>query len=182
VVVAGIDYSMTSPAICIHDGDEWYYDNCKFFYIVNKEKLLIEKDQYKSCLYPEWDTNIQRFDNLGSWSINILTSHNVDVVYIEGYAFGASGLVFNMAENGGILKHKIWMSGIPMDVVPPTTIKKFATGKGNANKEKMHASFIEETGVDVRKAIDIPNKSWNPVSDIVDAYYIAKYAFAQKVK
>ena len=59
----------------------------------------------------------------------------------------------------------------------PTTIKKFATGKGNANKEKLYDAFVEETGIDIRKTLDISNKSWNPVSDIVDAYYIAKYGF-----
>ena len=182
MVVCGIDYSMTSPAICVHDGDTWSYNNCTFYYIVAKEKLLIEKDQYKSSLYPEWEHNIQRFDNLGSWSIDILTSRNVEVAYIEGYAFGAKGLVFNMAENGGILKHKIWMAGIFQEVVPPSVIKKFATGKGNSNKEKMYEAFIEETGIDVRKEIDMINNSWNPVSDIVDAYYIAKYAYENKVK
>jgi Holliday junction resolvasome RuvABC endonuclease subunit len=182
MVVCGIDYSMTSPAICVHSGDEWSYDNCIFYYIVSKEKNLVSKDQYKSVIYPEWEHNIQRFDNLGSWSIDILTKHDVKVAYIEGYAFGAKGLVFNMAENGGILKHKIWMAGIFQEVVPPSVIKKFATGKGNSNKEKMYEAFIEETGIDVRKEIDIISNSWNPVSDIVDAYYIAKYAYENKVK
>ena len=181
MVVCGIDYSMTSPAICVHDGNEWKYDNCTFYYIVGKEKMLINKDQYKSVIYPEWEHNTQRFDNLASWSIDILTSRNVEAAYIEGYAFGAKGLVFNMAENGGMLKHKIWMAGIFQEVVPPSVIKKFATGKGNANKEKMYEAFIEETSVDVRKEIDI-EKGWNPVSDIVDAYYIAKYAFEEKAK
>ena len=26
--VAGVDYSLSSPAICVHEGEEWSYDNC----------------------------------------------------------------------------------------------------------------------------------------------------------
>ena len=34
MVVAGVDYSLTSPAICIHSGEDWNYSNCKFYYFV----------------------------------------------------------------------------------------------------------------------------------------------------
>ena len=65
--------------------------------------------------------------------------------------------------------------GIPLEVVPPTTIKKFATGKGNADKTMMHKSFIEETGIDLKTTITPDKKEVdNPVSDIVDSYYICK--------
>ena len=37
-------------------------------------------------------------------------------------------------------------------------------------------SFKEETGVDIRAKLDII-KGYNPISDIVDAYYIAKFEF-----
>ena len=32
--VAGVDYSLSSPAICVHEGEEWSYDNCTFYYYV----------------------------------------------------------------------------------------------------------------------------------------------------
>jgi Holliday junction resolvasome RuvABC endonuclease subunit len=60
--------------------------------------------------------------------------------------------------------------------MPPTQIKKFATGKGNANKELMQDSFVKETGVDMKKLLTMTEKQWNPSSDIIDAYYIAKIA------
>jgi hypothetical protein len=63
-------------------------------------------------------------------------------------------------------------------VVPPTVIKKFGTGKGNASKELMYESFFSDLGVDIREKIGIISvKQWNPISDIVDAYYIANYGF-----
>lgn len=181
MVIAGIDYSMTSPAICVHEGKEWSHENCTFYYLVKKDKLVLEASPFMGSLYPEYDFDIDRFDNLGQWSVDIINSHGVDECFIEGYAFGATGRVFHIAENGGILKHKLWENETKFEVIAPTTIKKFATGKGNANKEKLYESFLEETNIDIRKKLDISTKSWNPVSDIVDAYYIAKFGFYQIV-
>lgn len=182
MITAGIDYSMTSPAICVHDGKEWCYKNCKFYYLVKKEKLVFKNEMFIGDLYPEYTIDTERFDNLAQWSKSIINDHNVEDCYIEGYAFGATGRVFNIAENGGILKHALWMNGTQFDVIAPTIIKKFATGKGNANKEKLYEAFLSETGIDIRKILDINNKSWNPISDIVDAYYIAKYGFMNRIE
>lgn len=45
----------------------------------------------------------------------------------------------------------------------------------------MYESFIAETGVDIRARLDIiSTKNWNPISDIIDAYYIAKYGFFEE--
>jgi len=88
--------------------------------------------------------------------------------------------VFNIAENAGLLKHYLWKKGFEYHTVPPTVIKKFATGKGNANKEKLQEAFIAETGVDIKNMLDMTEKQWNPLSDIVDAYYICKYGFEQE--
>ena len=65
-----------------------------------------------------------------------------------------------------------------VDTVAPTQVKKFATGSGRADKEKMHESFKEENSVNLQHMIS-PNRKniGNPVSDIVDAYYICKYGF-----
>ena len=68
------------------------------------------------------------------------------------------------AENGGVLKHEFLNYGIPFETVPPTTVKKYATGKGNAKKLDMYDAFVERTGVEVDQF-----KAW---SDIVDSYFI----------
>ena len=61
-------------------------------------------------------------------------------------------------------------------VAAPTTVKKFATGKGNADKTMMHKSFMDDVGIDLKEEIT-PDKGTvdNPVSDIVDSYLICKY-------
>ena len=52
-------------------------------------------------------------------------------------------------------------------------VKKYASGKGNADKQLMYDSFTEHTKVDLIKMFDM-GKLNNPVTDIVDSYYIAK--------
>lgn len=177
---AGVDYSLSSPAICVHIGEEWSYDNCTFYYYVKQKKLLQgEKGQYVATMYPDnWTTDQERYDMLGSWSLEKVL--DADFVGIEGYAFGAVGRVFQIAENAGLFKHKLYEQERKFGVFAPTVIKKFASGKGNANKEKMIEAFEEEVSIDIREKCGIINKSWNPITDIVDAYYICKYGFYQE--
>jgi Holliday junction resolvasome RuvABC endonuclease subunit len=131
-------------------------------------------------LYEKYDSDMHRYDNLSQWSNRILAKNEVTRCFIEGYAFNAVGRVFQIAENTGLLKYNLWKTGIPFQVFPPSEIKKFATLKGNSNKERMHQAFVEETGINIRKTLDITNENvWNPISDIVDAYYIAKLGFAK---
>jgi Holliday junction resolvasome RuvABC endonuclease subunit len=178
MVFAGIDYSLTSPAICIHTGDVWDYENCVFYYLVNNQKYLNREDKkYVPSIYPSHGEDVERFHLLAEWSMGNIRNHSVDYVGIEGYAFGAVGRVFQIAENGGLLKHKLWINNFKVATFPPTVIKKFATGKGNSNKEAMVESFETETNVSIREKCGITNKQWNPISDIVDAYYIAKFHF-----
>jgi len=174
--IAGVDYSLTSPAVCVHSGDTWSYDNCSFHFF--RKKNIVSKYPFVGYEYPEWNCDQQRYENLSTWVLDIIFVNGVTKAVIEGYAFGAVGRVFNIAENGGYLKQRLWLCGIEQDTVPPTVIKKFATDKGNASKELMYEAFVEETGVNVFASLDTPDsKNWNPVSDIVDAYYIAKFGF-----
>ena len=55
-------------------------------------------------------------------------------------------------------------------------IKKFATGKGNADKQKMYEQFTNDTSTNLMKVFDIPTLN-NPITDIIDAYYIAKAGY-----
>jgi Holliday junction resolvasome RuvABC endonuclease subunit len=114
--------------------------------------------------------------------MNIITSNKVEHVYLEDYAFGATGRVFHIAENTGILKYNLWQNDIPIVTIPPTVIKKFATGKGNANKETLQEHFITETGIDIKTQLQLTLKQWNPSSDIIDSYYICKYGVSENGK
>jgi hypothetical protein len=183
MIYVGIDYSMTSPAICIHKGKEWSWDNCRISYLTKTKKFEGKFDSFIGHTYPDFLSPEQRFNNISEWILDVLTAAGgVEIglnaefkVVIEGYSMGSKGQVFHIAENTGLLKHKLWNHRISFETPAPTTIKKFATGKGNAPKERMYECFVSETGCDPAKVLD-GNPNTNPVSDVVDAYYMCKYA------
>ena len=73
-----------------------------------------------------------------------------------------------------VLKYKLKIEcGWDYTLIAPSVIKKFATDKGNANKELMLGAFQEDTGVNLEVLLDSSVKS--PITDIADAYFICKY-------
>jgi Holliday junction resolvasome RuvABC endonuclease subunit len=178
-IVAGIDYSMTSPAICIHRGNEWSLDNCKFYFRTDKKKLELKTAQFQSAFIEPWTSNEERFAAGAAWAGAVLSVAKPEAVTLEGYAMGAKGLVFHIGENTGQLKQILWKQGLKFDVPAPSAIKKFATGKGNANKEKMEEAFVAETGFNLRPLLGQTDLSFTPSADIIDSYYMAKWAFAK---
>lgn len=176
-IVAGIDYSMTSPAICIHHSDTWGIQNCLFFFRTSVKKMELKIPMFEGTLAQPYICEEERFYNNALWAEGILKEFEPTFVALEGYAMGAKGKVFHIGENTALLKHIMWRNKMPFVVPPPTVIKKFATGKGNANKEAMEAAFMLETLCDVRKLVGQSELSNNPSSDLIDAYYMCKYAF-----
>jgi Holliday junction resolvasome RuvABC endonuclease subunit len=66
------------------------------------------------------------------------TSAPDTVVIIEGYAFGGQGNnVICGAEIGGIVRMDLFTRDVPFVEVPPSTLKKFVSGKGNIKKNLM---------------------------------------------
>jgi hypothetical protein len=181
MIIAGIDYSMTSPAVCVFDGDEDFnFQKCRVFYYTTKPKYAVRQIdswlgyQLSSFLATPPTEPIARYEYLSDWALPPLLS--ADYICIEDYAYGAKGQVFNIGENTGILKYRMWQQNKKYSTVAPTQVKKFATGKGNANKEAMHDAFATETGINLMGVYKAKGeKIINPVSDIVDAYYICKY-------
>lgn len=172
----GIDYSMSSPSICVHQGSRWSFDNCKFYFLTGKKKYQVRDARFCGQAHKDFLTQEERFDGIASWALSCIPESSK--ISIEGYAFAAKGVVFDIAENTAILKHKLFKKKMLEDfsIISPPTVKKFATGKGNANKLKMYESFIEEVGFELHKHFGCA-EGQSPISDIVDSYYIAKYTF-----
>ena len=174
MVIAGIDYSLCGPSICVFDGDVFSFDRCCFYYLTDTKKYT---NTFLTNIFGErfldWNTEQQRYATIADWALEILMG--CENIAIEGYAYSASGRVFQIAENTGLLKYKIYQLGMPLTVIPPTEIKKYATGKGNAVKKMMYDSFTLETGCSLTSAMSFEKKEiTSPVSDIVDSYFICK--------
>lgn len=177
--VIGIDYSMTSPSLCVFNNSTFNYSKCKFYFLTDKKKLEVKNKVMEGVLFDEYFSQQERFNFISDWAMGIIGKYNPDVVYMEDYSFASTGRVFNIAENAGLLKHKMWISNQKFYTIPPTVIKKYATGKGNANKEVMEKAFINETTVDIKKLLGLTPSQWNPSSDIIDSYFICKYGHEQ---
>lgn len=179
--LAGIDYSMTSPAICIYDSDnEFKFDNCEVYFMTQTKKFEIDHKNIHGRML-EYTDAMDRYDKISSFFIDRVLDNDVECVYIEDYSMGSKGKVFHIAENTGILKYRLWMVQVPFVCVPPTVIKKFATGKGNSDKQKMQDVFESENSIRLKSELNMTEKQWNPSSDIIDAYWICKYGYNQKV-
>ena len=178
--IVGIDYSLNSPAICIA-GDNFDFNKCSFHFLTSKKKHI---GKFGKNIFgyeiKDYKTPIERFTNISTWALDIIHKHKNDTakVFIEGYSFGSKGqAVFQIAENCGILKYRLQMSpSILYDTIVPSVVKKHASGKGNADKQLMYDSFKEHTKQDLLKMFDM-GKLNNPVTDIIDSYYIAKVGY-----
>ena len=173
--IVGIDYSLSSPCICISSLDNFDFINCKFYFLTDTEKYNIDFDNINGDRFDPYDTNEERYYNITKWVLSKLQEG--DTIYLEGYSLGSTGMVFNIAENAGLLKHYLWKNKYQYNVVPPTVIKKFATQKGNANKQMLQDVFIEQTEYDIKRKLSMTEKQWNPSSDIIDSYFICKYGY-----
>ena len=70
-----------------------------------------------------------------------------DLVVIEGYSFHSRGRgTIARAELGGVFRLALHDRGIPWVEVSPSSLKRYATGKGNAPKEAVLASAIRRLG------------------------------------
>ena len=74
--IAGIDYSLTSPAICVYkeeDGGFFDFDRCVLHYLSNNKRQQqlaagCGLDNIKAEPYPEWNCEEERHEKLATWA------------------------------------------------------------------------------------------------------------------
>ena len=111
----------------------------------------------------------ERFIDLAQQVLDSVTP--ADFVCIEGFSYGSKGAgVSTQYGIGWILRAEMHRRRILYTEVPPSSLKKFATGKGNCKKDAMVLPIY---------------KKWQFESDsdnIRDAYVLARIAKALEVK
>lgn len=120
--VAAFDLSLTRPAVCV-DGH----------LAVLETKKLRGHERLRTIL--DWVNG-----HVG-WP-----QRDVDLVAIEGYAYARANQAHQIGELGGLVRHRLWERGAPYIVVPPASVKTYATGKGNAGKDDVLTAAIRRGG------------------------------------
>lgn len=122
--VLGLDLSLTATGVAHCDGttDTWKVD------ATGAERLRVIRDRVVSLL-----------------------DAAVDLVVIEDYAFSRAGAhSHEIGELGGVVRLALHVVGVPWVPVLPTSLKKYATGKGNATKPDMRMALFQRFGIDER--------------------------------
>lgn len=151
----GIDQSYTSSGYCV----------------VDESGAVIDFGTYKT------DSSLDMYDralDVAMFVLDKVREHKAVSFNIEGLAFGIrgdatrdlAGLLFT------IVTHlRAADRCISSTVIPPTQLKKFATGSGKADKKAMMEAVPEHV-INVFK--DAGYKKTTGLADICDAYWLAR--------
>ena len=179
--IIGVDYSITSPAICVGKARD-SYSRLRLFGMSDVKKrigtfcgnIFIEEKLSDDLFH----TDIEKYEFISEEVMRHVKRRNTLVV-IEGYSMASTGKVFNLAENVGVLKYRLHKAGVDYIVPSPKTVKKFATGSGNADKYDMVNAFNDASGWDIRAEFQDEGKNIKaPITDVVDAYWMFRYGAA----
>lgn len=150
MIIVGIDASISNTGFVLLDSNKIKYP-------------IIAKAIPTKGMSLDWERQEYIVDVLSEYLSPYSSAINVHV-FLEDYAFSSKGMVFKLGELGGIIKYIIRNKlKLPIYRVAPTTLKKFTTGKGNANKEQMMNSIFQTYGLSF---VD---------DNIADAYALARY-------
>lgn len=108
------------------------------------------------------EKGFQRLQLIAQSFNNMVMEWSPDLVVIEGYAFGNRFTIVKLVEVGTLIRKTLWDHKIPWYDAPPSLLKKYVTGKGNAKKPDMAAAIKARWG--------FASKS----DDVVDAYGLAR--------
>lgn len=155
--ILGLDQSYTSSGVVILNSAD---KEIVWFGVVKSDP---EQDEFTRAL------------DITKQLLTIVDQHSVNAVMMEGLAFGSrgdatrklAGLQFTIAT------HLILTCNMKCELVSPTTLKKFATGSGKADKKAMMTSLPSDI---MEKFIQAGYKKTKGLPDLTDAYFIAKYA------
>jgi Holliday junction resolvasome RuvABC endonuclease subunit len=121
------------------------------------------------------DTIYNRALDVATRICDVYNKHKPEVVQMEGLAFGTTGNVTR--DLAGLLftiinVMKTLHPEVNVVLVPPTAVKKFATGSGKSKKPEMIAALPEP----IKKLFESKNfKKTTGLGDLSDAYWIGMY-------
>lgn len=98
-------------------------------------------------IVPRKMTGLFRLAYLRAEVEKLITLAWPDLVAYEGYAMSRfANRAFDLGELGGVLKSTVYAYRIPLLIVPPSCLKLYATGRGNADKPMVMAEMAKRRG------------------------------------
>lgn len=123
-MVVGLDLSLTSTGIAHVDGRvETFKPDDDGVHNLGLDRLLEVRDHVAACVPPD-----------------------TELVMIEGLAYSAHDRDKQLAQLAGIVRAELYERGDALMVIPPGSIKKYATGKGGCAKEAVLGAAIRRLG------------------------------------
>lgn len=148
----GVDLSLTHTGVVALDDGK----------LVSKKSILTKPTGKRPV------DEINRIEGIVQQICFVIDANKPDVVAIEGLSF-MSRKTTALAQLSGLnymLRRELMRRGIPFVIVAPSSLKKFITDKGNAQKDEMMEAVFKRWGVTILD--DNEN----------DAYCLAQVAFA----
>lgn len=97
-----------------------------------------------------------------------INKENTNVVYLEGLSFGSKGQ--SVSQIGAVhylTRLVLYKNNIPCKIITPAQLKKFVTGKGQAQKNLMLLKIYKRWGVEFED------------DNLADAYSLARMALEE---
>lgn len=92
---------------------------------------------------------VERLEEIVDWlNVRLYYMQPAELVLIEGYSYGSKNGGERLGELGGVVRLNLYGRGIPYVEVPPTSLKKYATGVGNASKDAVLISGVKRSGIE----------------------------------
>lgn len=172
---------MTCPCITVYeDNDQFSFQKCQINYLTSEARFSGTTKNVTGTLFTKPDNELERYDKISNWAIDIIK--DCDKILIEDYSMGSKGRVFHIAENTAFLKYKLFTLNKNFAAYPPTSLKKYASGKGNSDKTAMFTAFFKETNINLPRWFSYKGKKIvSPISDIVDSFYLCKCVALTKI-
>lgn len=159
-VVIGLDLSLTATGYA-------------YVTAVQRVAETIKRPQYKGN---------DRLRSIRTAIVERLGGAAPELVVVENYAYGRPNQAHQLGELHGVVRLALDELDVHWVLLTPATVKKYATGKGNASKNEMLAAAIKRLGYDGSDG-DQADALWlacaghqllgHPVVDLPQAHLVA---------
>lgn len=177
MTIIGVDPSINSTGVCIKNDN-----NAKYYNIVSKmtkkmqqfespyiKILRYNKSEIKDLDYTGKEiAKTNNIYNICQIIGSIMDIHKPDKLIMEGVSYSSNGSVVDLAGLNYCIRLLAKDRNINIEIVSPTSVKKFATGNGQAEKDIM---------IDAWKRLDknISNVNDIKIDDLADSYFLASF-------